>query len=261
MRYSPSAKNPSLKADIGLWSNSNLRKIKILLQALEGLGQQIDYYALDLSEPELRRSLEQVPPGTYKHVRCHGLHGTYDDGQRWLQRAENVHRPKCVVSLGSTIGSFSRIDAGKFLLDLGESLSCKITTSEPGQAEASSLLVGLDACTDEQRVFRAYNASEGLNATFILNALDGANAVLGYDAFDKSMWTVSGEWNKVKGGYDQYLVPQEDVIFEGAIFKAKRRIPVASSLKYDSGQQIQLWERARCREFQRWSNQDGSYSK
>ncbi|KAG7006621.1 hypothetical protein G7Y79_00013g033930 [Physcia stellaris] len=207
----------------------------ILLQALEDRGQPIDYYALDLSEPELRRSLEQIPPGMFKHVKCHGLLGTFEDGQRWLKRAENVHRPKCVVSLGSTIGSCSRSDAGKFLLGLVQSLN-------------------------EQRVFGAYNDSDGLNAAFILNVLDHANAVLGYDAFDRSEWTVCGEWNKVKGSHDQYLVPQKDVIFEGAILKAQTRILVVSSLKYDSKQRAQLWDRAMCVEFKRWSIQEGSYS-
>lgn len=261
MRYSPSTENPLLEADNDLFFNSNLRKIKILLQALEDLGKQIDYYALDLSEPELRRSLEQVPPGMFKHVRCHGLLGTYDDGQRWLQRAENVHRPKCVVSLGSTIGSFSRRDAAEFLFDLGRSLNCKVAALEPGHAEVSSLLVGLDACTDEQRVFGAYNDPGGLNATFILNALDHANAVLGYDAFDRSEWTVRGEWNKAQGSHDQYLVPQKDVIFEGTILKARSKIPIVSSLKYDFKQRTQLWEWARCMGFERWSSQDGSYGK
>lgn len=105
----------TLGANTGLLANSNLRKIKILLQALDDLGTAVDYYALDLSEPELRRSLEQVPPGTFEHIKCHGLLGTYDNGRAWLQRVENVHRPKCVISLGSTIGSFSRVDGRSFL--------------------------------------------------------------------------------------------------------------------------------------------------
>ncbi|KAL8797303.1 MAG: hypothetical protein Q9195_000457 [Heterodermia aff. obscurata] len=241
--------------------SGNLRKIKILLQALDNLGPSFDYYALDLSEPELWRSLDQVTPGTFKHVECHGLLGTFDDGQRWLQRAENVHRPKCVVSLGSTIGSFSRNNAANFLCDLGRSLNCKASGLEAGHAEASSLLVGLDGCTDAQRVFLAYNDPDGLNTAFILNALDHANVVLGYIAFDRSAWTVRGEWNNAKGSHDQYLVPQKDVEFEGAILKASSKIAIVSSMKYDFKQKNQLWEGAKCMEIGRWSNQDGSYGK
>src|SRR5437870_2565080 len=54
----------------------NLRKVSLLLNALDGSGKNVDYYALDLSEQELRRTLAQLPQ--YKSVRCHGLLGTYD---------------------------------------------------------------------------------------------------------------------------------------------------------------------------------------
>jgi uncharacterized SAM-dependent methyltransferase len=76
--------------------------VNVLLRALEAAKKGIDYYALDLSLKELRRTLEQVP--AFRHVRCHGLHGTYDDGLDWLKMPENQSRPKCVMSLGSSIG-------------------------------------------------------------------------------------------------------------------------------------------------------------
>lgn len=76
--------------------------MNVLLRALEAAKKDIDYYALDLSLKELRRTLEQVP--AFRHVKCHGLHGTYDDGLDWLKMPENQSRPKCVMSLGSSIG-------------------------------------------------------------------------------------------------------------------------------------------------------------
>jgi uncharacterized SAM-dependent methyltransferase len=81
--------------------------VSILLQALEDAGKDIDYYALDLSLKELKRTLEQVP--AFQHVRCHGLHGTYDDGLDWLKMPENSTRPRCVMSLGSSIGQCSQV--------------------------------------------------------------------------------------------------------------------------------------------------------
>jgi uncharacterized SAM-dependent methyltransferase len=81
---------------------SNLRKVSILLKALEAAGKEIDYYALDLSLTELRRTLDDVP--ALHHVRCHGLHGTYDDGLAWLKCSGIASRPKCIMSLGSSIG-------------------------------------------------------------------------------------------------------------------------------------------------------------
>lgn len=80
----------------------NLRKVNLLLQALDKAGKDIDYYALDLSREELERTLAQVP--SYNHVKCHGLLGTYDDGRDWLKTAENTSRQKCILHLGSSIG-------------------------------------------------------------------------------------------------------------------------------------------------------------
>lgn len=88
----------------------NLRKVSILLRALDALGKDIDYYALDLSEKELRRTLEQLP--AFHHVRCHGLLGTYDDGLEWLKSSEHGSRTKCVMSLGSSIGMYHAVNLG-----------------------------------------------------------------------------------------------------------------------------------------------------
>ncbi|KAK7753687.1 hypothetical protein SLS62_004309 [Diatrype stigma] len=62
-----------------------------ILQALEDAGKDVDYYALDLSKQELSRTLAQLP--NYKHVRCHGLLGTYDDGREWLKKPSVASRP------------------------------------------------------------------------------------------------------------------------------------------------------------------------
>lgn len=82
---------------------SNLRKIKILLGALDAAQKHIDYYALDLDESELKRTLSAIPKGTFKHVTCSGLHGTYDDGLDWLQKPDIRSRPKTVLSMGLSL--------------------------------------------------------------------------------------------------------------------------------------------------------------
>lgn len=79
-----------------------MRKVNLLLQAFEKSGKNIKYFALDLDRRELERTLGQLP--AYKHVRSHGLWGTYDDGREWLKQPFNVERQKCVLSLGSSIG-------------------------------------------------------------------------------------------------------------------------------------------------------------
>jgi len=118
--------------------------VNLLLQALEDAAKDVDYYALDLSQQELERTLAQLPP--YKHVRAHGLLGTYDDGQLWLRDPSIASRQKCILSLGSSVGNFDRGDAALFLKSFADVLG-------PGD----SMLIGLDACDDPARVYHAYN--------------------------------------------------------------------------------------------------------
>lgn len=73
------------------------------MNAFEKIGKSIDYYALDLSEEELQRTLLQVPE--YNHVRCHGLLGTYDDGKEWLRQFSDGDRHITIIHLGSSIGT------------------------------------------------------------------------------------------------------------------------------------------------------------
>jgi L-histidine Nalpha-methyltransferase / hercynylcysteine S-oxide synthase len=130
--------------------------VSILLQTLDATGKAVDYYALDLSLKELRRTLEELP--AFGHVKCHGLHGTYDDGLNWLKLPENQARPKCVMSLGSSIGqhpvynaaftlflilvgNFSRHEAASFLRGFSEALQL-----------SDSMLIGLDATDDPAKV-------------------------------------------------------------------------------------------------------------
>ena len=98
---------PSLQANLWLTLlpllSSNLRKVNLLLQALEDAAKDVDYYALDLSQQELERTLAQLP--RYRYVRAHGLLGTYDDGQLWLKDPSIASRQKCIMSLGSSVGT------------------------------------------------------------------------------------------------------------------------------------------------------------
>ena len=73
------------------------------MQALEAAGKRIEYYALDLAEEELKRTLAQVP--RFQHVTCHGLLGTFEDGREWLKQPKILNTPKCVLYMGSSIGT------------------------------------------------------------------------------------------------------------------------------------------------------------
>lgn len=232
-----------------------LRKINILLKAVDALGKEVDYFALDLDRNELARSLQDFGPSNFKHVRCHGLFGTYDDGQAWLSKEENVQRPRCVLSLGSTIGSFTRPEAGDFLSSWASTLQSNGDT----RSNNGRIIIGLDGCKDGDRVFGAYNDRDGANKRFILNALNHANDVLGYEAFNEQDWDVQGEWDAEGGSHDQYLVPRKDIKFEDVLLKQGEKIFMVHSTKFDAADQSELWNASNLREVHRYLNSDRWY--
>ena len=125
-----------------------MRKIRILLDALEKARKSVQYYALDLMESELERTLADVPQ--YQYVTCRGLHGTYDDGLAWIQQPQNASIPKTILSLGSSIGNFDRESASGFMRSIFAALGPN-----------DNVLIGLDACQEPQKVYEAYNDSKG----------------------------------------------------------------------------------------------------
>ncbi|KAI9736455.1 MAG: hypothetical protein M1818_006189 [Claussenomyces sp. TS43310] len=230
--------------------SGNLRKVSILLEALESAGKDIDYYALDLSLAELERTLGAVPP--FMHVRCHGLHGTYDDALVWLKTGEAASRPKCILSLGSSIGNFSRTEAVSFLRGFTNVLR-----------PCDSMLVGLDACYDSAKVYNAYNDKKGVTHKFILNGLSHANTLLREKVFDVDEWEVIGEFihDKEGGRHQAFYAPKKDVLCCDVRIKAGERVQVEQSLKYSKDESRVLWARSELREVGKWSASTESYSK
>jgi len=203
------------------------------LQALEKAGKTVDYYALDLSLPELQRTLSAVPNGTFRHVQCHGLLGTYEDGLAWLQTPENRQKQKCIMWLGSSIGNFTRPEAAAFLKSFAKVLG-----------EQDTMLIGVDACQDKDKVHHAYNDKEGITHKFVRNGLDQANLLLGKDVFKQDDWDIVGEYDEAAGRHQAFYCALKDLDVEEIHITAGERIRVEESYKYSSLQSSQLWQAA-----------------
>ncbi|ROW14517.1 hypothetical protein VPNG_03158 [Cytospora leucostoma] len=222
--------------------SGNLRKVNLLLEAIEKSGRNVDYYALDLSRKELERTLAQLP--AYEHVRSHGLWGTYDDGREWLRLSSNLRRSKCVLTLGSSIGNFKRDEAPGFLRCFSEVLS-----------PSDTMLVGLDLCKEPDKIYHAYNDREGVTHEFILNGLVHANRILGEEAFKLRDWRVLGEYvyDDAGGRHQAFYSPVRDVVVLGETIKANERIQVEQSLKYSQVAATKLWNMAGMTTVDQWS--------
>lgn len=228
------------------------------MDAFDRIGSAIDYYALDVDRKELDRTLDLVKPGTFEHVRCHGLCGTYDDFVDWVRNSQGS-RPLCLLSLGSTIGSFSGAEAADFLRDFAEALEARDARNEcSGQ---SLMLIGIDGCKDGSMVWHAYNDGDAANDRFIRNCLDHANTVLGSNVFEYSDWDRIGNWNAELGRHEQFLIPKRDVRVDGVSLKAGKKILVVCSHKFDADDRDILWREAGLKPVKSWTSTQTDYGK
>ncbi|KAF9889559.1 hypothetical protein FE257_007269 [Aspergillus nanangensis] len=221
--------------------SGNLRKIKILLEELERAGKRVDYYALDLSLPELQRTFSEVFVDEYEHVGFHGLHGTYDDALVWLKNPHNRERPTVILTLGSSIGNFDRAAASSFLAQYSDLLG-----------PSDRIVVGLDGCKDPDRVHRAYNDSQGITRRFYENGLRNANSILGYEAFKSNEWEVVTGYNKVEGRHQASYSPTQDVVINGVVLRKGEQFIFEEAYKYGPDERDNLWRDANlihCAEF------------
>ncbi|KAK3073168.1 hypothetical protein LTR53_005505 [Teratosphaeriaceae sp. CCFEE 6253] len=223
--------------------SGNLRKMGLLLDAVERAQKHVSYYALDLMESELQRTLSQL--SHYQYVQCFGLHGTYDDGLAWLQRPENAGRPKAVLSLGSSLGNFNRDDAGEFIQHIFASLG-----------DEDMLFIALDGCHDPEKVYRAYNDCEGVTHQFTANGLKHANRLLGHEAFALSDWDIIGEYDEEGGRHRAFVAPKRDLEVIGVAVRNGERVRIEESYKYSEAQASKLWRISGAQKKASWGDSD-----
>lgn len=197
---------------------------------MERAEKAVDYFALDLSYTELQRTFAKVNPSNYRYVKFNCFHGTYDDGLAWLSRPEHQDRVNCVLTLGSSVGNFSKAEAAQFLKSFSNALRPK-----------DLIIVGLDGTTDGDRIFTAYNDSQGVTEQFYRNGFNHANSLLGYDAFKQSEWTVVGEYVQKEHKHLASFVALEDVLIDSVLIKKGEKLPFEHAYKYDVDQTDRLW--------------------
>ncbi|KAI1914528.1 hypothetical protein LOZ61_002196 [Ophidiomyces ophidiicola] len=229
--------------------SGNLRKIEILLNEFERKKKSVEYLALDVSLEELQRTFAEIPSKSYKYVKCGGLLGTYDDALTWLRQSENRRKPTWIMSLGSSIGNFSRSEAAHFLSGFAKTLGPE-----------DSLLIGLDSCKNPQKVFRAYNDRKNVTREFYLNGLANANSILGSEAFKRDEWDVIGVYHEEDGCHKAYYTPTKNVVINGLPLEKGERIFFEQAFKYDRQEYDSLWEQSGVTPTARFNGSAGNYN-
>lgn len=182
---------------------------------------------------ELQRTFSEITPESFTYVGLHGLHGTYDDALVWLQSPERSTRPTVVLSMGSSLGNFPRAVAGDFLGNWAKILK-----------PSDFLLIGLDACKNPQRVFKAYNDSDGITRKFYENGLSHANAVLGYEAFKPGEWEILTEYDEHEGRHQACYSPLVDVNIRDITIRKGDKLVFEEAYKYDCNERDDLYRNA-----------------
>ncbi|KAF6230914.1 hypothetical protein HO173_010822 [Letharia columbiana] len=165
-----------------------------------------------------------------------------------MKETANLGIPKCILWLGSSIGNLERTEAVDFLRGCSEVLQ--------GQ---DSMLIGIDACHESDKVYRAYNDKRGTTHEFILNGLKHANKLMGKEVFREDDWKVMGEYDEVARRHQAFYTPVRDVMVEGTLIRAEEKIRVEESYKYSLLQSDELWQRAGLMVQARFGNRINNY--
>ena len=210
----------------------------------------MDYYALDLSLEELHRTFAEIPSKSFKYVKCAGLLGTYDDALDWLSDSDNRTKPTWIMSMGSSIGNFTRHDAASFLNGFAKIL---------GPSDA--MVIGLDSCKNPKKVYDAYNDSKGITRQFYVNGLLNANSILGFEAFKKDDWDVVTKYDVVEGSHKTYFSPVRNASVNGFHLEKGERVFLEQAYKYNEQECENLWCDAGLAPVEKFGNKSQEYCK
>ncbi|KAE8152373.1 histidine-specific methyltransferase [Aspergillus avenaceus] len=155
----------------------DVTKVIPLLNELERSGKHVHYYALDISRKPLESVLAKLPT-TYQVVKYTGLWGTFDNLRAWCG---NIQEPKWFLSLGSIFGN------DEFQIATND-LRKWVSVMRP----QDRMLLGLDGCDDDEKVWRSYNDTKDCWHRMIRNGLELSNKVLGHEWYRPEDWEVIG---------------------------------------------------------------------
>ncbi len=223
-------------------------KIRILLDALDSPA---GYTALDISRDHLLESAESLAdeyPGVPVAAVCADFTRPFDLPPLFDRAARRLG-----FFPGSSIGNFTRIEAGAFLR-----ASHRVLTG-PG----AGFLIGVDLRKDPAILNAAYNDAAGVTAEFNLNLLTRANRELGAD-FDLAGFRHHAFYNEDEGRIEMHLISlraQEVSIGDRCFrFEAGESVHTENSYKYAPEEFQQVARAAGYRAERLWIDENRLFS-
>ncbi|CED82772.1 Histidine-specific methyltransferase, SAM-dependent [Phaffia rhodozyma] len=259
--------------------------LKALAERSHGEKSEVKYFALDLDQAELDRTLSSLdesslgPIMAQGNVTTGGVCGTYDVGLQWIQQGGHLAdsmdstsnsnpvnsntygEPIHYLFLGSSLGNFDREGAIEFLRSI---------PLRPGSGDR--LVVGLDGRNEKEVVERAYNDPEGVTRAWAENMWSGVEREIGWKGPGrmKDSWTYEGRYNVPKGRHEAYFrsnIAQTITIpasKEGdrmsVQFDAGELVNIEWSYKYSLTEALSVFASAGLRPITRFPDSQGRYN-
>ncbi|KAK7455776.1 hypothetical protein VKT23_010808 [Stygiomarasmius scandens] len=244
----------------------SLDKTSLLLLALartcarESVPASITYYALDLEQSELDRTLNDLENNIGEElcgkITLKGLWGTYDDAIRILNTNEHNfdnHVPIHILFLGGTIGNFTKgTDDRGFLRSI-----------PLNSARGDTLLLGLDQAKSPEVFERAYGFESA--RPWIMNGLPAAGKVLGKpELFKDGHWERYAKYNIELGRFEAGYVSKFDQTLDipslgETLFTKGEVIIVSFSNKYMESEVEVLFKDGNLSNIKSWMNEEFKY--
>jgi len=222
------------------------RKIRILLDNFKSVAA---YIPVDISQDFLLKSSNQLSED-YSDLKIIPIVADYT--RPFTLPELEISFSKIVAYYpGSTIGNFTREQAGNFLKNISDLCG-----------KNSGLLIGIDLKKESQILERAYNDCRGITAKFNLNILKNMNSTFGTN-FEINKWKHIAFYNEEHGRIEMHLQSLEDqsVRLNGTsiAFKKDETIHTENSYKY-SIEEFEEMIKDFYRLIEVWSDSDNKFA-
>lgn len=211
------------------------KKARWVLEAL-CQRQHTFYHPIDVSPTALEVCEQEL--GRIRHLTIGPIEREFLDGLRDVVSRRDENQRLLVLFLGSTIGNFSRDEAGNFLAEL----RAIINTGD-------ALLLGVDLVKPAAKLLAAYDDPLGVTAAFNLNLLARMNRELDAD-FDPNLFEHIVRFDETAARIEMHIrsTSSQDVNIPkagiSAHFTPGETIWTESSYKYRPTEIISIMEQA-----------------